>query len=120
LNANITDGAQFDVFIDITPFTYDPADGNLLMEINFNAPYSFRADRCFISAPAPTRSPVAQPTHPVWQAGRSLTISACLLVLLPSPIPRPMRTTTRQPLTRTVAPMRLACWRTTQTLTTIR
>jgi len=41
LNANITDGAQFDVFIDITPFTYDPADGNLLMEINFNAPVQF-------------------------------------------------------------------------------
>jgi hypothetical protein len=41
LTANITDGAQFDVFIDITPFTYDPANGNLLMEINFNAPVQF-------------------------------------------------------------------------------
>ncbi|HEX3145653.1 MAG TPA: Ig-like domain-containing protein, partial [Pyrinomonadaceae bacterium] len=41
LNANITDGAQFDVLIDITPFTYDPASGNLLMEINFNAPVQF-------------------------------------------------------------------------------
>ncbi len=41
LTANITDGAQFDVVIDITPFTYDPASGNLLMEINFNAPVQF-------------------------------------------------------------------------------
>src|SRR5436190_18534808 len=41
LNANITDGAQFDVIIDITPFTYDPANGNLLLEINFNAPVQF-------------------------------------------------------------------------------
>src|SRR5436190_1725649 len=41
LNANITDGAQFDVIIDITPFTYDPANGNLLLEINFNSPIQF-------------------------------------------------------------------------------
>ncbi len=41
LTANITDGAQFDVVIDVTPFTYDPANGNLLLEINFNAPVQF-------------------------------------------------------------------------------
>jgi large repetitive protein len=41
LAANITDGAEFDVLIDITPFTYDPANGNLLLEINFNAPVQF-------------------------------------------------------------------------------
>src|SRR5436190_6843182 len=41
LNANITDGAQFDVLIDITPFTYDPANGNLLLEINLVAPVQF-------------------------------------------------------------------------------
>src|ERR1044072_6230151 len=41
LTANITDGAQFDVVINVTPFTYDPADGNLLLELNFNAPVQF-------------------------------------------------------------------------------
>jgi hypothetical protein len=41
LAANITDNDQFDVFIDVTPFTYDPANGNLLLEINFNSPVQF-------------------------------------------------------------------------------
>jgi hypothetical protein len=37
----ITASDQFDMVIDITPFTYDPAQGNLLMEITFNAPKQF-------------------------------------------------------------------------------
>src|SRR5205085_8023985 len=41
LAANVTDNDQFDVFIDVTPFTYDPANGNLLLEINFNSPIQF-------------------------------------------------------------------------------
>jgi hypothetical protein len=39
--ATITAGNQFDLVIDITPFTYNPANGNLLMEVNFNAPTQF-------------------------------------------------------------------------------
>lgn len=41
ITANITDNDQFDVVIDITPFTYDPAEGNLLLEVNFNSPTQF-------------------------------------------------------------------------------
>src|SRR5215831_12956426 len=41
VTANITDGAQFDVLIDVTPFTYDPANGNLLVEFTFNSAPQF-------------------------------------------------------------------------------
>ena len=41
VTANITDGAQFDVIINVTPFTYDPANGNLLVEFTFNAAPEF-------------------------------------------------------------------------------
>jgi hypothetical protein len=39
--ATITANDQFDLVIDITPFTYDPANGNLLIDVNFNAPTQF-------------------------------------------------------------------------------
>jgi len=39
--ATLTANNQFDVVIDVVPFTYNPAQGNLLMEINFNAPVQF-------------------------------------------------------------------------------
>ena len=41
LTATITANNQFDLVIDITPFTYNPANGNLLLEINFNSPTQF-------------------------------------------------------------------------------
>jgi hypothetical protein len=41
VTANITDGAQFDVLINVTPFTYDPANGNLLVEFTFNSAPQF-------------------------------------------------------------------------------
>ena len=39
--ATLTANNQFDVVIDVAPFTYNPAQGNLLMEVNFNAPIQF-------------------------------------------------------------------------------
>jgi hypothetical protein len=39
--AAITANDQFDVIIDVTPFRYDPANGNLLLEVRFNAPTQF-------------------------------------------------------------------------------
>jgi hypothetical protein len=36
--ANLTASNQFDLVIDITPYTYDPAHGNLLLELTMNAP----------------------------------------------------------------------------------
>lgn len=41
LTATITASNQFDVVINITPFTYDPAKGNLLLDVVFNAPVQF-------------------------------------------------------------------------------
>jgi hypothetical protein len=39
--ATITDNDQFDLVIDIAPFTYDPANGNLLLDVVFNSPTQF-------------------------------------------------------------------------------
>jgi hypothetical protein len=39
----ITANNQFDVIINITPFTYNPANGNLLLDVSFNAPAQFSA-----------------------------------------------------------------------------
>jgi hypothetical protein len=39
--ANITKDDQFDVVINITPFTYDPANGNLLLDVTMNSPTQF-------------------------------------------------------------------------------
>jgi len=41
LAATITRSDQFDMIIDITPFTYDPANGNLLLEVTLNSPTLF-------------------------------------------------------------------------------
>lgn len=41
LTAALTANNQFDLIINITPFTYNPANGNLLLEIGFNAPVQF-------------------------------------------------------------------------------
>jgi hypothetical protein len=41
LTVPITANNQFDLVIDITPFTYNPANGNLLMNVNFNEPTQF-------------------------------------------------------------------------------
>ena len=37
LAATITRNDQFDLIIDITPFTYDPANGNLLLDVTMNS-----------------------------------------------------------------------------------
>jgi hypothetical protein len=39
--ATITRNDQFDIVIDIVPFTYDPANGNLLLELTMNSPTQF-------------------------------------------------------------------------------
>jgi hypothetical protein len=41
LITNITANNQFDLVIDIVPFTYDPANGNLLLDVSFNSPTQF-------------------------------------------------------------------------------
>jgi hypothetical protein len=41
LTATITANNQFDLVIDIAPFTYDPAQGNLLLDVTFNSPTQF-------------------------------------------------------------------------------
>jgi hypothetical protein len=41
LAATITRSDQFDLIIDITPFTYDPASGNLLLDVTLNSPTLF-------------------------------------------------------------------------------
>jgi len=41
LVATITANNQFDLLIDITPFTYDPSNGNLLLDVVINSPTQF-------------------------------------------------------------------------------
>ncbi len=41
LTATLTANNQFDLVIDIAPFTYDPANGNLLLDVTFNSPAQF-------------------------------------------------------------------------------
>src|SRR5689334_739695 len=41
LTASITANDQFDVVINITPFTFNPANGNLLLDVTINAPTQF-------------------------------------------------------------------------------
>jgi hypothetical protein len=41
LTATITANDQFDLVIDIVPFTYNPANGNLLLDVGTNAPTQF-------------------------------------------------------------------------------
>ena len=41
LTATITRSDQFDLIIDITPFTYNPANGNLLLDVTMNSPTLF-------------------------------------------------------------------------------
>jgi len=41
--ATITANEQFDLVIDIVPFTYNPANGNLLLDVTINSPTQFAA-----------------------------------------------------------------------------
>lgn len=41
LTPTLTANNQFDLVIDIAPFTYNPADGNLLLDVTTNAPTQF-------------------------------------------------------------------------------
>jgi len=41
LTVTLTASDQFDLIIDITPFTYDPANGNLLLEVTVNSATQF-------------------------------------------------------------------------------
>jgi hypothetical protein len=78
LTANITDGAQFDVVLDITPFTYDPANGNLLLEINFNAPVQFSGGSLLYFR-AGTDSRTSRAANPSGLAGGAFTDNFGLL-----------------------------------------
>ncbi len=78
LNANITDGAQFDVVVNVTPFTYDPADGNLLLELNFNAPVQFSGGSLlYFRAGADSRT--SRAANPAGVVGGAFTDSFGLL-----------------------------------------
>jgi hypothetical protein len=62
--ATITDSDNFDVVIDITPFTYNPADGNLLLEVVFNSPTQFTGGSVlyFNAGFSPSTSRAANPS----------------------------------------------------------
>ena len=69
--ATITANNQFDVVIDIAPFTYDPAAGNLLLEVVFNAPPQFTGDILYFGADS--NSSVARAANPTGAAGGAFT-----------------------------------------------
>ena len=78
LTSTITDSDQFDVFIDITPFTYDPAKGNLLLELTMNSPVQFSAGQ-FLYYRAGNDSRTSRAANPTGVAGGAFTDSFGLL-----------------------------------------
>jgi hypothetical protein len=64
LNVGITDNDQFDLVINIVPFTYDPAAGSLLLDVFLNSTtqYSGGPILYFIAGFDPNTSRVANPT----------------------------------------------------------
>lgn len=64
VTATITGNDQADLFIDIAPFNYDSASGNLLLEITFNTPVEFTGGSSlfFHAGSSPSTSRAANPT----------------------------------------------------------
>src|SRR4051812_17554349 len=50
VTATLSASDQFDLAIDVTPFAYDPANGNLLLQITINTPTDFPGDRLYFRA----------------------------------------------------------------------
>jgi hypothetical protein len=64
LNVPLTANDQFDLVINITPFTYDPAAGSLLLDVSLNSPTSFTGGPVlyFLAGFDPSTSRIASPT----------------------------------------------------------
>jgi hypothetical protein len=63
VTATLTDNDQFDLIIDIVPFTYDPANGNLLLDIELNAATQFTGSPVlFLAGFSSSTSRAANPT----------------------------------------------------------
>lgn len=52
----ITDNDQVDFVINVVPFVYDPADGNLLLEITINSPSQFTGNLLYFRAGSDSRT----------------------------------------------------------------
>jgi len=50
ITATLNAADQFDLVIDVTPFAYDPANGNLLVEITVNTPAEFTGNPLYFRA----------------------------------------------------------------------
>jgi len=64
LNVSILDNDQFDLIININPFTYDPANGNLLLDVSLNSTtiFSCGTQLYFLAGFDSNTSRVANPT----------------------------------------------------------
>lgn len=64
LNVAISDNDQFDLVIDIVPFTYDPANGCLLLDVSLNSATTFTGGPAlyFVAGFDPNTSRVENPT----------------------------------------------------------
>ena len=86
LTANITDNDQFDLVIDVVPFTYDPANGNLLLEIDVNAPTQFTGG-AILYFRAGSSSDTSRAANPSGALGGTFTDSFGLLTRFTTGVP---------------------------------
>src|SRR5215813_2460030 len=72
VTAQLTANNQFDLLIDITPFTYNPASGNLLLEVVMNSPRQFSGGSVLYFV-AGNSSDVGRAANPTGAAGGAFT-----------------------------------------------
>jgi hypothetical protein len=93
LNVSLTANNQFDLVIDITPFTYDPANGNLLMELSLNNTTAYAGTTLyFVAGFDPNTSRVVNPTGGTMATladGFGLQTRFCTTEPTPTPTPEP-------------------------------
>ncbi|HXD33819.1 MAG TPA: DUF4214 domain-containing protein [Pyrinomonadaceae bacterium] len=75
--ASVTGNDQFDLIVNITPFNYDPANGNLVLEITVNSPTQYPGAALYFVAGSDSRTNRA--ANPTGAVGGGFTDSFGLL-----------------------------------------
>lgn len=91
MNVALTANDQFDLVINITPFTYDPANGNLLLDVTLNSTTGYAGSTLyFVAGFDPNTSRVVNPTGGTMATladGFGLQTRFCTTD--PAPVPEP-------------------------------
>jgi hypothetical protein len=95
LNVAISANDQFDLVIDIAPFTYDPAAGSLLLDVSMNSTTLFSGGPAlyFLAGFDPNSSRVGRPTGgscPTFEDGFGLQTRFTTTTTTPTPEPGTM------------------------------